>query len=331
MTAELGSAYPDASGGVVWVEEAFGAKAGWTCGFLAFVSGATDTAIYPILFLDYVLQAVNFEDPHPWVQYAAISIFSMALAYINYRGLPVVGHLSTVICIISMSPFIIAVLLGAAKVDPSLWFRLPEGSDNMSVDSTGSSWLSRLSLASILWRPFLNNLFWNLNSFDSAASFSNEVENPRRSFPRAMLSSVVLVACSYFLPLLVVLGISEAPQSAWVDGYLATAIADVDGVWLEGWLVFAAGVTNIALFQAEMASDAFQVMGMADRGYLPGIFSTRSQYGTPTYGILLGLTIVLLMSVSDLESIIELLNFNYAMCVWGTMFDVRVYPSRLSF
>jgi hypothetical protein len=74
------------------------------------------------------------------------------------------------------------------------------------------------------------------------------------------------VACSYFLPLLVVLGISEAPQSAWVDGYLATAIADVDGVWLEGWLVFAAGVTNIALFQAEMASDAFQVMGMDNTG-----------------------------------------------------------------
>lgn len=312
MTAELGSAYPDASGGVVWVEEAFGARAGWCCGFLAFVSGATDTAIYPILFLDYVMQVVNTEDPHPWLQYAAVSIFAMVLSYINYTGLPVVGNLSTVICALSMSPFIIAFLLGVWKVEPHRWFQLPKASVDM-VDDNSSSWMSRLSLSGILWRPFLNNLFWNLNSFDSAASFSAEVDDPGRSFPRAMLWSVLLVASSYILPLLIVLGVSDAPQSAWVDGYLAAAIAEVDGAWLEAWLVFAAGITNIALFQAEMASDAFQVMGMADRGYLPRIFSTRSQYGTPTYGILLGLSIVLLMSVTNLESLIELLNFNYAM------------------
>lgn len=312
MTAELGSAYPDPSGGVAWVEEAFGARAGWTCGFLAFVSGATDTAIYPILFLDYILQVVNAEDPNPFLQYAAVSIFAIVLSYINYRGLPVVGNISTVICLLSMSPFIIAFFLGVWKVEPRLWFRLPEASAN-AVESTSSGLISRASISGVLWRPFLNNLFWNLNSFDSAASFSAEVDDPGRTFPRAMFWSVLLVAGSYFLPLLVVLGISDDPQSTWVDGYLATAIAEVDGWWLEGWLVFAAGITNIALFQAEMASDAFQVMGMADRDYLPEVFSTRSRYGTPTYGILLGLSIVLVMSVTDLESIIELLNFNYAM------------------
>lgn len=314
MTAELGSTFPDASGGVAWVEEAFGSQAGWTCGFLGFLSGATDTAIYPILFLDYLLQLFRFEDPHPWIQYAAVSILAMGLSYINYRGLPVVGHLSTAICVVSMSPFIIAVFLGVWKVEPQRWFWLPEISEDVGDNDARSGWISRLSLSGVMWRPFLNNLFWNLNSFDSASSFSAEVDNPA-SFPRAMSWSVLMVACSYFVPLLIVLGVTDAPQSAWVDGYLATAIAEVNGVWLEGWLIFAAGITNIALFQAEMASDAFQVMGMADRGYLPPIFSTRSQYGTPTYGILLGLSIVLLISVTNLDSIIELLNFNYAMYV----------------
>jgi hypothetical protein len=43
MTAELGSTYPEASGGVAWVEEAFGSSAGWMAGYLGWVSGATDS------------------------------------------------------------------------------------------------------------------------------------------------------------------------------------------------------------------------------------------------------------------------------------------------
>ena len=39
MTAELGSAFPEASGGVAWVEEAFGAQAGWLSGYFGWVSG----------------------------------------------------------------------------------------------------------------------------------------------------------------------------------------------------------------------------------------------------------------------------------------------------
>lgn len=41
MTAELGTTFPEASGPVAWVEEAFGHGAGWMQGYLSWVSGAT--------------------------------------------------------------------------------------------------------------------------------------------------------------------------------------------------------------------------------------------------------------------------------------------------
>jgi hypothetical protein len=53
MTAELGSAYPEASGGVAWVEEAFGSSAGWMTGYLGWVSGATDSKSVSFLQLQY--------------------------------------------------------------------------------------------------------------------------------------------------------------------------------------------------------------------------------------------------------------------------------------
>jgi hypothetical protein len=52
ITAELGTAFPEASGGVAWVEEAFGANWGWLTGYLGWVAGATDNAIYPVLFME---------------------------------------------------------------------------------------------------------------------------------------------------------------------------------------------------------------------------------------------------------------------------------------
>jgi hypothetical protein len=43
MTAELGTTFVEASGGVAWVEEAFGPSAGWISGYLGWIAGATGT------------------------------------------------------------------------------------------------------------------------------------------------------------------------------------------------------------------------------------------------------------------------------------------------
>lgn len=42
VTAELGAAFQDPSAGVAWVEEAFGERLGGLCGYLGWISGATD-------------------------------------------------------------------------------------------------------------------------------------------------------------------------------------------------------------------------------------------------------------------------------------------------
>jgi amino acid permease len=65
--------------------------------------------------------------------------------------------------------------------------------------------------------------------------------------------------------------------------------------------------------QAELSGDAFALMGMAERGFVPKIFGKRSEHGTPTYSILLGLAVIIVMGTSKLDTLIEMLNFNYAL------------------
>jgi amino acid transporter len=353
MTAELASTFPEAAGGTVWVEQAFGRRAAWLAGFLGWTAGATDNAIYPVLFLDYLVEAVSSSSPsssssstagaaasneseadmvvqdvamHPLLRFVLLSLTSISLAYINWLGLPVVSQMSLTICFVAMSPFVILCIVGAFQVDPRQWFKLPTAPTTpVNDDATsasdddfydiGGGLLSDFTFAGVLWRPFLNNLFWNLNSFDSAGSFAGEVDDPATIFPKVMKWSVFIVAMGYILPLLVALGAtpdSVAVQQDWVDGYLARVATNVVGPWLGGWTVLASGISNIALFQAELSGDAFQLMGMADRGYLPNIFTTRSRHGTPTYGLLLGTCVIVVLSVANLDELIEMLNFNYS-------------------
>ena len=267
----------------------------------------------------------------PVLRFCLVTSMTIGLAYVNWRGLDLVGKLSVLICVLAMSPFVILVVAGSFKVDPSRWWELPNQESSTMDDDIGGGFLPNFSPGGILWRPFLNNLFWNLNSFDSAGCLVAELESTA-SFIKAMMLGVSLVVSCYFFPLLIAIGSSDSEQSDWTDGYLATINTEVVGPWLGAWTVFAAGISNIGLFQAELSSDAFQLMGMADRGYLPKIFSQRSRHGTPTYGLILGTMVIVTMAVSDLNSLIEMLNFNYGFALlfeYAAFFKLRISKSDL--
>lgn len=138
---------------------------------------------------------------------------------------------------------------------------------------------------SIKWIPFLNIMFWNLNYWDTVSTLAGEVDDPARTYPRALGGAIVLVVASYLFPLLVGLGV--APDSAdWTLGYFAAVATQVGGKWLALWIVAAAALSQLGQFEAEMSTDAYQLLGMAERGFLPSAFSKRSSFGTPTAAIL---------------------------------------------
>mmetsp|Transcript_30359 Transcript_30359/g.71601 ORF Transcript_30359/g.71601 Transcript_30359/m.71601 type:complete len:414 (+) Transcript_30359:1044-2285(+) len=296
--------------------------------------------------MDYLLQIVGHKSDDgtdselmtPAVRFCLLSSTSILLAYVNWRGLALVGKMSIFICVLSLSPFVVLMIVGSFKVDPSRWLELPNASgvhnstalsvndDNDDETDTAGGFFPNASWGGILWRPFLNNLFWSLNSFDSGGNMVAELDSTT-PFIRAMMLALLMSFLFYFFPLLIAIGASDSQQEDWTDGYLAVVNAEVAGPWLGAWTIFAAGISNIALFQAELTADAYQLMGMGDRGYLPKIFSKRSRHGTPTYGLIVGTMVIVVMGVSNLERLIEMLNFNYAIALlmeYAAFFKLRV-------
>ncbi|KAL3816734.1 hypothetical protein ACHAXA_002220 [Cyclostephanos tholiformis] len=335
VTAELGAAFQDPSAGVAWVEHAFGEDMGGLCGILAWVSGATDNAIYPTLFMGYVTSVAGWDKDEfgGFARYFSIAAITVCLAMLNYTGLEIVGNASLMICVIAMSPFLIMTILGAPKVVPSRWFQMPEVSD-ASFDlfdddfQTSPGPLPLITLGGILWRPFLNNMFWNLNGFDKAGSFAGETTSVRTTYPRGIYVGLVMCVIGYLIPMLVAVGATEYSQDDWVDGHLGVVAMDIGGRWLGMWTIFAAGISNVALFEAEMSSDAFKIMGMAERGYLPKCFKARSKYGTPTAGIITNTLVILTLGTADFGQLLELLNCTYAVSLlmeYAAFVKLRIY------
>lgn len=128
-----------------------------------------------------------------------------------------------------------------------------------------------------------------------------------------MMLSIVFVAFSYLLPIMAAIGAVDTDQADWDAGYFTTVSIMIGGQWLGAWTVFAAAISNIALFEAEMSGDAYQLMGMADRGLIPKWFTKRSRFDTPQNGIIVGTFVIFAMSVADFDALVEMLNFAYSL------------------
>ena len=138
-----------------------------------------------------------------WTRFGSVAAISVCLAMLNYSGLEIVGNASLFVCVVAMSPFLILIIVGAPKVDPSRWFQMPEdpeeGTSLFDDDfQTSPGPLPLLGLGGILWRPYLNNMFWNLNSFDSAASFAGETSSTSTTYPRGVFIGLIMSILSYF-------------------------------------------------------------------------------------------------------------------------------------
>jgi len=295
ITAELSTAFPENSGYVAWVTAAFGPFWGFQEGLWSWLSGVTDNSLYPVMLAANLSLFFPVLNEPGWERGLFLAGMSMLLSYMNWRGLTVVGHSLLASGVIILVPFFLMAFLAAPHIKPSNWLEVDWDTVN--------------------WHAWINVMFWNLNYWDSVSTLAGEVRDPSRTFPRAMLLAVALVVLMYLMPALTALGVAppNSGTDAWELGYYGKVAEQVGGKWLAVWVLAAAAFSQVGQFQAEMASDSFQLQGMAERGFLPLALANRSVHGTPTLGIILSSLGVLLLTTLSFVQIVELLNAIYCL------------------
>ncbi|KAK2991284.1 hypothetical protein RJ640_024549 [Escallonia rubra] len=290
ITAEMGTMFPEDGGYVVWVSSALGPYWGFQIGWMKWLSGVIDNVLYPVLFLDYLksgIPALGGGLPRITVVLAWIAVLTL----MNYRGLTIVGWVAVLLGVFSILPFVVMGFVAIPKLNPSRWLVI--------------------ELHNVDWNLYLNTLFWNLNYWDSISTLAGEVENPKKTLPKALFYALIQVVLVYFFPLLIGTGAIPPNRNSWKKGYFSDIGKMVGGVWLKWWIEVAAAMSTMGMFMTEISSDSFQLLGMAERGMLPEFFAKRSRYGTPLAGILFSASGVLLLSCMSFLEIVAAENFLY--------------------
>src|SRR5574342_517972 len=103
MTAELSAAMPEDGGYVVWVHRAFGRFWGFQEGWLSWLCSFADSALYPVMFVDYLTYMNGAMTPvERWLIGAAAIV---ATACLNIRGTQLVGISSIIFTLLVLAPF----------------------------------------------------------------------------------------------------------------------------------------------------------------------------------------------------------------------------------
>ncbi|XP_043725572.1 probable polyamine transporter At3g13620 [Telopea speciosissima] len=295
LTAELATAFPGNGGYIIWASHAFGPFWGFLMGSWKFSSGVINNASYPILCIDYLkLLFPVFTSGLP--RFLAISSATFILSFLNYTSLTIFGYTTVALGTISLMPFLVMAVASIPKIKPHRWISL--GQPGMKRD----------------WNVYFNTLFWNLNYWDNVSIIAGEVVQPQKTFPKALLSAGILTCLAYVISLMSTIGSLESNQESWDNGFLAEAAGLIVGKWLKIWIEIGVVVSAIGVFEAQLSTSSFQLLGMADTGFLPRCFQLRSKwFDTPWVGILVSSLMTYAVSFLGFTNIISVANFLYGL------------------
>jgi amino acid transporter len=126
---------------------------------------------------------------------------------------------------------------------------------------------------------------WNYMGWDNASTVAREVDQPQRTYPRAMLTAVAVVAVSYVVPV-AALKLAGASPALFDTGSWAELAGMVAGPWLRMYLVVGAMLSAFGMFNALVMSYSRLPLAMSQDGMLPRVFGRlHSRTGAPWVSI----------------------------------------------
>ena len=253
MIGELSSALPYEGGYYAWVRRAMGNFWGFQEAWLSLVASIFDMAIYPTLFVAYLTRMFPwFQQGNRgwWVAFAVV----VACALLNIAGVKVVSLTSLWLFFALSAPFVAIVVLAPFKMG-ALANAVTKPTTS-SVDILGG----------------LLICMWNYMGWDNASTIATEVEKPQRTYPRAMLVAVAIVAFSYVLPF-AAMWMTGLTSTAWETGSWADIAGLLGGPLLRVGVVLGGVISAFGMFNALVMSYSRLPLAMAQDGMLPGIFA----------------------------------------------------------
>jgi len=290
--SELGTAMPKSGGAYYYVNQALGPLFGSIAGWSNWLGLAFASAFYMVGFGEYIRAIFGLSGPLVLGPLAVSPVKVAALlaaaffVFVNYVGAKETGRLQNVIVVVLVAILAVFTAVGAFRADPA---NLPAGRGfSPMLTTTGLIFVSYLGFVQI-------------------TSVAEEIKQPGKNLPRAVIGSVLLVTVIYALVLIVMAAAVE--EGFIAEQQLAGNIAVVEVgrlllgpvgavALLFGGLLATASSANASI----LASSRINFAMGRDRIVTPELNEVHGRFGTPYRSIAItGGFILLFILVGGVE------------------------------
>lgn len=285
-TAEMTSIMPVEGGFYRWSRTALGDFWGFQCGWWNWTGTFLMSAAYGVSVADYFEYWLPL---HSRIEHWALAVlFLVIVAYLNVRGIQVVGNLTLILLLIMFVPLVVFAVLGfhEARFNPFHPF-FP----------TGKRWQEAYGVG-------LAIALWTYAGYEQLSTVIEEVEKPERNFPIGLAIVIPLSIVGYVVTLAAGLAALGNWQE-WQTGYLVTAGRLVGGKILGTGIFVASVIANFALLDSTLLSVSRLPLTMAEDGYFhPALGRIDARFGTPVRSILLSAALCSALAIFTVPQLI---------------------------
>ena len=280
--AELSSYFDRSGGPVIYATQAFGPLAGFSTGWVLFISRMTAFAANAGVMVTYLGSLWDVFDGGLG-RMLVLGLFILGLTWANVIGVKDGVRTMAVFSVMKVVPLLLLVLFGLQHVTSAT---LIPG-ESLFFEGVGNT--------SLL-------LIYAYVGFETMAVTAGETSSPKRTLPRALVRTVIGTGILYFLIVLVFISVVPASD------YDSANLVDV-GRALAG-PIGALVITLTTIFSiggncaGAMISAPRLIYSLAEHGQLPKWFSrVHERYGTPHHSILVmgGLSLAFALTSNFVE------------------------------
>lgn len=280
-SAQRAARYPRSGGAYVYGRELLGRASGFLAGWVFVVGRVASCAAGALTFGTYVVP------DHPRL---AACTAALVLTAVNYRGIERTATATRVLAGVVLA--VLALAVAAA------WNGAPSGTSALLPETGTMSLDGVLGSAAIMFFAFAGSA--------RIATLGEEVRDPVRTIPRAILAALAAVVTTYLVvgaTLLATLGVDELAASP--APVLDAATGDPSS--LIGIIIrLGAGVAGLGVVLALLAGVSRTILAMARDGELPRfIAAVHPLHGVPHRAeLLVGAVVAATVAVAELDDAI---------------------------
>jgi APA family basic amino acid/polyamine antiporter len=287
--AQCAAIIPKVGGPYAYAKEAWGPFAGFTVGWSLWFAEWISLAVFPLAFTRYLM--FFFPNMDFVTQVIVKGIFVAFLAVTNIVGVKAAGRINDLLTIAKLAPLIFFTVAGLSWIilNPSL---------------TAANFTPFLPFGFANFGTALVLIFWAYAGFEISTIPSEEISEPRKTIPKAIIIGIAIVTVFYLATNAVLFGVRNWGMLATDTAPLASAtnsILNSTGILA----LVGGGLVGVGALISVAGSDESGMIGTSRLGYAlaaDGLFPTvfakiHKKYQTPYLSIAIQSVTALIASI----------------------------------